>query len=355
MDAPRRTSFTRIAFDAAGRVLLGAGNKGNVYRIESPTRYTALLTMPATQITAFQTGQNGRLYAATGNVGKVYEIGPGLEKQGTIESDVFDASMYTLWGRLSFEAQLNGGTIAIETRSGNLDQPQKNWSPWSSPITSQKGGRVASPPARFVQWRATLTADTGGPLAGAGIGGCRVPAEERGAAPGRGGDHAGQLQIPCPELRSADRALAAVAEPAAAGPARDAVASASRRTAARRTPAMQLAKGFIGARWLASDPNGDPMIYTVEIRGVNETRVEAAEGQGRGEISGLGLDGVSGRRVPAAGHCVGRAGESAGRGADVANGERAVPRSTTRRRRSRGWLRRETAASCRSGGTRRMR
>ena len=35
---------------------------------------------------------------------------------------------------------------------------------------------------------------------------------------------------------------------------------------------MQLAKGFIGARWLASDPNGDPLIYTVEIRGVNETQ-----------------------------------------------------------------------------------
>jgi hypothetical protein len=33
-----------IAFDAQGRVLLGAGNKGSVYRIESPTQYTALLT-----------------------------------------------------------------------------------------------------------------------------------------------------------------------------------------------------------------------------------------------------------------------------------------------------------------------
>ena len=40
----------------------------------------------------------------------------------------------------------------------------------------------------------------------------------------------------------------------------------------RTTPAMQLAKGYVGARWLASDPNGDPMIYTVEIRGVNETQ-----------------------------------------------------------------------------------
>src|SRR5262249_16497315 len=36
------------------------------------------------------------------------------------------------------------------------------------------------------------------------------------------------------------------------------------------TPSMQLAKGYVGARWLASDPNGDSMAYRVEIRGVNE-------------------------------------------------------------------------------------
>jgi hypothetical protein len=33
---------------------------------------------------------------------------------------------------------------------------------------------------------------------------------------------------------------------------------------------MQLAKGYVGARWLASDPNGDALIYTVEIRGAGE-------------------------------------------------------------------------------------
>jgi hypothetical protein len=41
--------------------------------------------------------------------------------------------------------------------------------------------------------------------------------------------------------------------------------------AATTTPAMQLAKGYMGARWLASDPNGDSLIYTVEIRGAGET------------------------------------------------------------------------------------
>ncbi len=36
------------------------------------------------------------------------------------------------------------------------------------------------------------------------------------------------------------------------------------------TPSMQVAKGYLGARWAASDPNSDPLVYTVEIRGVNE-------------------------------------------------------------------------------------
>jgi hypothetical protein len=52
--------------------------------------------------------------------------------------------------------------VAIQTRSGNPDQPQKNWSPWSDAVIAPKGWRIASPAARFVQWKATLTADSGG-------------------------------------------------------------------------------------------------------------------------------------------------------------------------------------------------
>jgi hypothetical protein len=33
---------------------------------------------------------------------------------------------------------------------------------------------------------------------------------------------------------------------------------------------MQYAKGYIGTRWAASDPNNDPLVFTVEIRGVGE-------------------------------------------------------------------------------------
>jgi sugar lactone lactonase YvrE len=260
-----------IAFDSAGRVILGAGNKGNIYRIESPGLYTSLLTMPATQITAFQMGRDGRLFAATGNVGKVYEIGPGLERQGTIESDVWDSGMYSLWGRLSFDARLNGGTVGVETRSGNLDQPQKNWSAWSSPIVTGKGGRISSPAARFVQWRATPTADSAG----------RSPELEwvdvaylpKNVEP----------QLDQVEITPANyRFPAPVSSLLTAQPQSLNLAPLGRRAAApagvvqleispTSTPAMLLTKGYIGARWVASDPNGDAMAYTVEIRGANET------------------------------------------------------------------------------------
>jgi hypothetical protein len=263
-----------MAFDSQGRVLLGAGNRGSLYRIESPTQYTALLSLPLTQITAFQSGPGGRLYAATGNTGKVFEIGPEVEHEGSIESDVFDSAMYTLWGRLSFEAHLNGGQIAIATRSGNLDQPQKNWSAWSAAITSPKGGRVTSPAARFVQWKATFTADSAGNSP-------ELESVDVAYLPKNVEPRVDEIEITPANYRFPPPVLNLLAAPA--GPSQSLnLPPLGRRSApvmpplpagdnTTSSPSMQFARGFVGARWLASDPNGDTLIYTVEIKGENET------------------------------------------------------------------------------------
>ncbi len=253
-----------IAFDAAGRALLGAGNKGNVYRIESPTLYTSLLVLPATQVTAFQAGRDGRLYAATGNTGKVYEIGPGLEREGSVESDVFDSGMYSLWGRLSFEVNLNGGQIAMVTRSGNLDRPQQNWSAWSAVPAGGKGGRAASPAARFVQWKATLT---GGRPEFDSVDVAYLPKNLE--------PRIDEMETTPPNFRFPPASMPPIAFQASHNlPAMGKRAGSGGGLAAMSmdsTPAMQFAKGFIGTRWAASDPNGDALVFTVEIRGVSET------------------------------------------------------------------------------------
>ena len=260
-----------IAFDQQDRPILGSGNRGGVYRIETPSSYTSLETMAATQVTGFCSGSNGRLYAVTGNVGKVYEIGPGLEHEGTLESDVFDAGMYTLWGRLSFEANLNGGQIAVSTRSGNLDQPQKNWSPWSTAVTDPKGGRIGAPAARFVQWKATLTASADGHSP-------ELESVDVAYLPKNVAPRIEQIEItpanykfPTPSAPAASGSqpqsisLPPLGHSTSSGPA------LSTESSSTNTPSMQWAKGYLGARWVSFDPNGDTMAYKVEIRGVKET------------------------------------------------------------------------------------
>ncbi len=253
-----------IAFDSTGRVLLGTGNKGEIYRIESDLLYTALLNAPPTQVTAFAPGRDGALYVATGNVGKVYQIGPELEDQGSIESDVFDADMFSYWGRLSFEGR---GRIAVSTRSGNLDRPHQNWSPWSAPITSTDGGRVVSPAARFLQWKATLTRQ-GTELPE--LRSVEVAYLEKNVPP-----QISEIEITPPNYRfpvsilsvSASRSLSL---PPLGRRAASPMPALTLETTTS-TPTMEYAKGSIGARWIASDENGDTLLYTVYIRGEKET------------------------------------------------------------------------------------
>jgi sugar lactone lactonase YvrE len=258
-----------IAFES-GRPLIGTGNKGSIYRIDSDALYTALANAAPTQVTALVAGAHGSLYAATGNVGKVYELGPALEHQGSIESDVFDAGMFSRWGRLSFKGETLGGRIAIETRSGNLDRPQENWSAWSGAVTSEEGARITSPPARFLQWRATLALDAADKSGRSP----QLDSVEAAYLPRNVAPRVEEIEItpanykfPPPAVSMGapqTLSLPPLGKPAGhplAAPALDLTS----------TPAMQSSKGAIGARWTAVDDNGDTLIYTVEIRGVKET------------------------------------------------------------------------------------
>ena len=253
-----------IAFDASNRPILGTGNKGFIYRIDSDALSTILVNAAPTQVTALLPGPGGRLYAATGNVGKIYELGPRLEHEGSIESDTFDAGNFSQWGRLSFKGAVNGGRIAIETRSGNLDRPQKNWSPWSGAITSEDGARITSPPARFLQWRATLT--DGSPQ----LDDVEVAYLPRNVAP-----HVTEIEVTPANYKFPAPSPAAPNTP---GPLslpplgkHNPALSITSIDSTTITPTMQYSKGAIGARWTAIDDNGDTLVYTVEIRGVHES------------------------------------------------------------------------------------
>jgi hypothetical protein len=141
-----------LAFDEHGTLVAGTGNRGHIFAITGQDEFVDLLKAAASQVTGFAKAPGGGLYASTSNLGKLFLIGPGLAQEGTYDSDVFDARNFSRWGRVEFRG---AGNIHLFARSGNVDNPDRNWSPWT-PIDLQKNPVLSVPSARFVQWRAML-------------------------------------------------------------------------------------------------------------------------------------------------------------------------------------------------------
>lgn len=143
-----------LAFDSHGQLLAGTGNRGHVFVIEGADEFSDLLKAPASQVTGFAKAPGGGLYAASSNLGKIFVLGPGPQNEGSFESDVFDAKVFSRWGRAEFRG---AGNVELLARSGNVDNPDRNWSAWK-PVNLGGDAEMAVPSARYAQWRAVLHA-----------------------------------------------------------------------------------------------------------------------------------------------------------------------------------------------------
>jgi len=147
-----------LAFDSRGRLLAGTGNRGHIFAITGAMTgqddFADLLKATASQVTGFARAPGGGLYTATSNLGKVFLLGPGPEAEGKYESDVFDAKIFSRWGRAEFRGT---GNVELYARSGNVDNPDRNWSPWKK-IDLAKDLETGIPAARYAQWKAVLHA-----------------------------------------------------------------------------------------------------------------------------------------------------------------------------------------------------
>ncbi|HEV1287695.1 MAG TPA: WD40 repeat domain-containing protein [Bryobacteraceae bacterium] len=249
-----------LAFDGRGRLLAGTGNHGDIYRLDTEHKYWKLLSLPSTQVTGFCAGAGGKLYAVTGNIGKIFSIGPEQEQTGIFESDIFDAGAFSYWGRVTTSPRENTA-VAVETRSGNLNRAQKNWNEFAR----TNGGRIVSAAARFLQYKLTMS----------------------GSGEVTEVDVAYQMKNVAPEIEEVEITPANYKFPAPSSGAvsltpsltlpalghHNASSSSTLGPAADSgsSPAMTYAKGQIGVRWLASDDNGDSMLFKVEIRGATES------------------------------------------------------------------------------------
>lgn len=246
-----------IGFDHEGHAILGAGNKGTLYRIDTPGLYTSMQDVDANQITALLPEADGGVIAATANVGKVIRFGPELAKSGTVVSEVFDSGGFTTWGRLIANGDASVSGVTLESHSGNLDRPRHYWSGWTS---------GSPPPARFVQWRATLHAVNNlSPL----LDSVEQSYFSRNVAPVVDDIESTppNYKFPAPILPVLlSRTPTTIVLPPMGKRSAPSVSSID-----TDSSAMSYAKGWIGVRWTASDENADSLEYSLQIRGVNET------------------------------------------------------------------------------------
>jgi sugar lactone lactonase YvrE len=259
-----------IALDNEGRALLGTGNRGKIYRLDGNQLSTLLLDAAPTQITGFSSGRQKTMYAISGNIGKVFQIGPSLASTGSYESDIFDAGSFSSWGRLAYRG--TPSRLAVSTRSGNLNRAQSNWSPWATlerdstdmPTCSRcGGGRMLSPAARFLQYKVDLSGAT------AELASVDVAYLSKNVAP-----EVGTIDITQPNYRFPAPPSPAVSTGPAASltiPALGGHLTTPISSESGGSQTLTYAKGYLGVRWAASDENQDTLAYKVEIRGVGES------------------------------------------------------------------------------------
>jgi hypothetical protein len=148
-----------LTFDRNGRLIAGTGNKGKIYAVDNNGRFSDLPKASANQVTGFAPARDGGIYTICSNLGKVFLMEESAQREGTFDSDVFDARIFSRWGRAEMFGQ---GTVDLYARSGNVDNPDRNWSPWHK-IDLAGASETGVPSARYVQWRAVLRSGSPAP------------------------------------------------------------------------------------------------------------------------------------------------------------------------------------------------
>jgi hypothetical protein len=238
-----------LAFDQRGRLLAGTGNRGHVFAITGDDEFTDLLKASATQVTAFANAPQAGLYASTSNLGKVFLLSATPQSEGSYESDVFDAHNFSRWGRAEFRG---AGNVELSARSGNVDNPDRNWSPWEK-IGLRKDGSVSVPPARFIQWKAVLRSGDPAP---------RVESVTLNYLPKNVAPDFDDVTV------QAGVRYQALPKPAGA----DLGAGTAQQPHFDTPPPSTRDRDSIGVKWSIHDDNDDQMIYSVYYRGDGDTR-----------------------------------------------------------------------------------
>jgi hypothetical protein len=275
-----------LGLSADGRLLAGAGNTGSLLVIDGHGVYAQLAKSGAAQITGITRNSVGKIFLCTANPGKVFSVGPEFEAEGTFESQSYDAKLFSQWGRLEWwgpatsmgapgksakneKASADSSKeprLEFFVRSGNTEDPGREWSKWFGPYT-KTGTAVEAPAARFFQWKAVIHDGR----TGDGINWVSEAYWPRNVAPvidGIAVQDAG-VHAQAPQGITGQPGNVTLRQPQASNPSA-VVITTSTVTKFEQQPQGTQQKGWQSVLWTAHDDNDDDLKYAVYFRGENE-------------------------------------------------------------------------------------
>jgi len=269
-----------LALNPEGRLLAGTGNTGSLLAIDGRGVFAQLAKAGSAQITGISRGANGKIFLCTANPGKVFSVGPEYQPEGTYESRSFDAQLFSQWGRLEWwspppaTAAKSAGTLAeprleLFVRSGNTEDPGKEWSRWFGPY-SKSGASVEAPAARFAQWKAVI--HDGRP--GDGIEWVSLAYLPRNVAPVIDGIAVQDANVRVQgttAIQAGQPVSVTLKTPPAANPTGVIISQSSSSQKFEQPPQGFVQKGYQSVLWSAHDDNDDELRFSVSYRGENES------------------------------------------------------------------------------------
>jgi hypothetical protein len=250
-----------LALDREGSPLLATGDRGKLLRLDPEGRITRMLRFPSEKATAVVADVEGRVVVGGSADARVAEIGPELSREGSFVTEVLDAGSVARWGRVAWDAETpRGARLAVRVRSGNTAEPDETWSEWSG---VDPDGDTRAPAARWLQAEVRMMGGGGGttPL----LRSIEVHYQPRNRPP-----RIDRLAVGVPgeawsrqPQQSAFGGGPVVAEDPISRKVTENLQSGRKGAAPVR---KQYEAGVRTASWSAADPDGDPLVYSLELR-----------------------------------------------------------------------------------------
>ena len=255
----KRTSDSQLWVSAAGRERGGA-----LVRVTpgSPVVWTESIKVPEPEVTDFVLVSDRPQWWSTSSVGRLYQ-GAGHPPFGTALSPVHDAGGVSRWGAMSLEPGPAAPGVSLSTRTGATRVHDATWSDWQTVRLDGVVGRVPSPANRFIQWKLTLNGQ-------AEVRSVQVTYLPANRAPQL--TAAGITPLGQPLKESFNRGpLLGVVQELPGGIRVDIQRSTTNGQQEADPTEATWARRYRTISFLAMDPNGDKLEYTIHIQRVDES------------------------------------------------------------------------------------